>query len=68
MDVKPAATGPALNRDDPGQARLAQLNALLQRDNARPRNTLHQRLSVGCSRESGVELPGLCSGHPTNAG
>ena len=68
MDVKPAATGPAINRVDPGQADLAQENPLVQADNRRPRNTLHQRLSVGGAGESGVELPGLCSEHTTNAG
>ena len=68
MDVKPAATGPAMNREDPGQADLPQEDPLVQADNARPRNTLHKRLSVGRAGESGVELPGLCSGHPTNAG
>ena len=68
MDVKPAATGPAINRDDPRQADFAQENPLVQLDNARPHNTLHQRLLVGRASESGVELPGLCSGHPTNAG
>ena len=68
MDVKPAATGAAINRNDPGQASLAQENPIVQPGNARPRNTLHQRLSVGRASESGVKLPGLCSGHPTNAG
>ena len=68
MDVNPAATGPAIKCDDPGQAGLAQKNPLVQPDNARPRNTLHQHLSVGHASESGVELPGLCNGHPTNAG
>ena len=68
MDVKPAATGPAINRDHPRQAGLAQENPLVQPGNARPRNTLHQRLSVGRASESGVELPDLCTGPPTNAG
>ena len=68
MDVEPTATGPAINRDDPGQANLAREDPLAQPDNARPRNTLRQRLSVGRAGEGGVKLPGLCSGHPTNAG
>ena len=33
MDVKPAAAGPAVNRDDPGQANLAQEDPLVQPDN-----------------------------------
>ena len=68
MDVKPAATGPAINGNDLEQADLARENPLAQPDNAQPGNTLHQRLSVGPAGESGVELPGLCSGHATNAG
>ena len=44
MDVKPAATGPAMNCDDPGQPDLARENPVAQPDNARPRNTLRQRL------------------------
>ena len=68
MDVKLAATGTAINRDDPRQANLAQENPLVQPDNALLRNTLQQRLSVRRASKSGVELPGICSGHPTNAG
>ena len=30
MDVKPAATGRSINRDDPGRAGLAQKKPLLQ--------------------------------------
>ena len=41
MDVKPAATGPAINRDDPGHAGLAQKKPLVQPGNARPLNALH---------------------------
>ena len=68
MDVKAAATGPAINRADPGQADLARERPLPQPDNARPRNTLRRRPSVGRAGENGVELPGLCSGHQRNAG
>ena len=68
MNVKPAAAGPAVNRDDPRQADLAREDPLVQPDNARTRKTLHQRLSVGHASEKGDELPGSCSRHPTNAG
>ena len=68
MDFKPAPAGPAVNRDDPRQADLPREDPLVQPDNAGPHNTLHQRLSVGRAGEKGVELPGSCSGHPTNAG
>ena len=68
MDVKPAAVEPAVNRDDPRQADLAQEDPLVQPDNARPRNTLHQCLSVGHAGRKGVDLPGTCSRHPTNTG
>ena len=46
MDVQSAAARPAVNRDDPRQADLAQEDSLVPPNNARPRNTLHQRLSV----------------------
>ena len=62
MDVKPAATRPAKDRNEPGKAGLAQENPLVQPDNARPGNTLHRRLLVGRASESNVELPGFCSG------
>ena len=68
MDVKPAATRPAIDPNDPGQADLAQENPLVQADNAQQRNTPHQCLSVRRAGESGVELPGLCSRYQTNAG
>ena len=68
MDVKPAAAEPTVNRDDPRQADPAQEDPLVHHDNVRPRNTLHQRMSVGHASEKGVELPGSCSGHPTNTG
>ena len=46
MDVRPAATRPAINRDDPVQANLARENPLAQSDNGRPRNTLRNCLAV----------------------
>ena len=68
MDVKLAATGSSISRDDPRQADFARENFLARPDNAQPRNTLRQRLSVRRAGERGIELAGLCSGHPTNAG
>ena len=68
MGFKPAAEGPAIKRDDPGQADLARESLLAQPDNARPRNTLRRRLLVRRASESSAELPSLCSGHPTNEG
>ena len=68
MGVKAAAKGPAINRDDPGPANLARESPLAQPEDAPPRNTLRRRLSVRRAGESRAELPGLCSGHPTNAG
>ena len=68
MGVKSAAKGPAINRDDPEQADPARESPLAQPDDAQPRNTLRRRVSVGRAGESGAELPGLCSRHPTNAG
>ena len=68
MDVKSAAAEPAVNRDDPGRTDLAQEDPLVQPDNVRTRNTLHQRLSFRQAGEKGLELPGSCSGHRTNAG
>ena len=62
------AAEPAINRDDPRRADLAQEDPLVQPDNARPRDTLHQRLSVGRAGRKGVDLPGTCNGHPTNMG
>ena len=66
--VKPTAAEPAVDRDDPGRADLTQEDPLVQRDKARPRDTLHQRLSVGHAGGKGVDLPGACNGHPTNMG
>ena len=68
MDFNPAAAEPAVNRDNPRQADFAQEDPLVPPDNARLRNTLHQRLSVGRAGKKGVELPGSGSGHPKNAG
>ena len=68
MGVEPAAKGPAITRDNPGQTDLARESPLAQPDDAGPRNTLRRSLSVGRAGESGAELPGLCSGRPTNAG
>ena len=46
MDLTPTAAESAVNRDDPGQANLAQEDPLVQPNNAQPRNTLQQHLSV----------------------
>ena len=56
--------GPAVNRDDPGRAELAPKDILVQPDKTRPRNTLHQRLSVGHAGGKCVDLPNACNGHP----
>ena len=68
MDVTPTDAESAVNRDDPGQANLAQEDPLLQPDNARLRNTLQQRLSVGHTGGKDVKLPGTCNGHPKSRG
>ena len=68
MDVTPTAAESAVNRDDPGRANLAQEDPLVQPDNARPRNTLQQRLSVGHTSGKDVNLPGTCNGHPKSTG
>ena len=68
MDVTPTAAESAVNRDDPGRANLAQEDPLVQPDKARPRNTLHQRLSVGRSGGNDVDLPDTCNGHPKSRG
>ena len=67
MDVKPTAAESAVNRDNPERANLAQEDPLFQPDKARPRNTLHQRLSVGRAGGKDVNLPGTCNGHPIGA-
>ena len=68
MDVTPTAAGWATNHNDPGRARLAQKDPLVQPNNARPRNTLQQRLSTGHTSGEGVNLPGTCNGHPRSTG
>ena len=68
MDVTPTAAESAVNRDGPGRADLAQEDPLVQPDKARPRNTLHQRLSVGHAGGKDVDLPSPCNGHPKNSG
>ena len=66
--VIPLAAESAVNRDDPRRAHLAQDDPLVQPDNTRARDTLHQRLSVGHAGRKGVVLPGTCNTHPTNVG
>ena len=68
MDVTPTAAESAVNRDDPGRANLAQEDPLVPPDDARPRNTLQQRLSVGHTGGKDVNLPGTCNGHPKSRG
>ena len=68
MDVTATAAESAINHDDPGQANLAQKDPLVQPNNARPRNTLQQRLSVGHTGGKDVNLPGTCNGHPKSRG
>ena len=68
MDVTPTAAESAIIRDDPGRANLAQEDCLVQPHKARPRNTLHQRLSVGHACRKDVDLHGACHGNPKNRG
>ena len=68
MDVTPTAAESAINHDDPGRANLAQKDPLVQPNDARPRNTLQQRLSVGHTGGKNVNLPGRCNGHPKSRG
>ena len=68
MDVTPTAAESAINRNDPWQTDLAQKDPLVQPDEARPCNTLRQRLSVGRASEKDGDLPGACNGHPANRG
>ena len=68
IDVTPMAAEWAVNRDDPGQANLAQQDPLVQPNNTRPRNTLQQRLSVGHTGGTDVNLPSRCNGHPKSRG
>ena len=66
LDVRQTAAESAVNRDDPVRADLAQEDPLVQPDKARPRNTLHQHLSVRHAGEKDVDLPDACNGHPKN--
>ena len=59
MDGKPAAAGPAVNRDDLRQADVAQEEPLVQPDNARPRDTLHQR----CRSDAPARKASNCPPH-----
>ena len=68
MDVTPTAAESAVSRDDPRRANLAQQVPLVQPNNARPRNTLQQRLSVRHTGRKDVNLPGTCNGHPKSRG
>ena len=68
MDVTPTAAEWAINHDDPGRANLAQKDSLVQPNDAQPRNTLQQRLSVAHTGRKGVNLPGTCNGHPKSRG
>ena len=58
MDVTRTAAESAVNRHDPGRAKLAQEDPLVQPDKARPRNTFHQLLLVGHTGWKDVDLPG----------
>ena len=64
INVTPMAAESAISHDDPGRANLAQKDSLVQPNNARPRNTLQQRLLVGHTGGKGVNLPGTCNRHP----
>ena len=68
MDITRTAAELATNHDDPGRANLAQKDHLVQPNNARPRNTLQQRLSIGHTSGQGVNQPGTCNGHPKSRG
>ena len=68
MDVTPTAAESAVNGNDPERTDLAQEDPLVQFDKARPRNTLHQCLSVGHAGRKDVNLPGAFNGHPKNRG
>ena len=68
MDVTPTAAQSAINHDNPGRANLAQIDPLVQPNNARPSNTLQQRLSVGHTSGAGVNLPSTCNRHPRSRG
>ena len=64
MDVTTTAAESVINRNNPGRANLTQEDPLVQPDNAPPRNTLQQGLSVGHSSGKDVNQPGTCNGHP----
>ena len=68
MEVTPTAAEWAINHDDPERGNLAQKDPLAQPNNARPRNTLQQRLSVGHTSGKDVNLPGTCNGQPKSRG
>ena len=68
MDVTPTAAESAMNQDESGRANLAQKDPLVQSNNARPRNTLQQRVSIGHTSRESVNLPGTCTGHPKSGG
>ena len=68
MDVTPTAAESAMNHNNPERANLAQKDPLVQPNNARPRNTLQQRLSVRHTSGESVNLPGTCNGHPRSRG
>ena len=68
MNFTPTAAESATNYDDPRRADLAQKDPLVQPNNARPRNTLQQRLSTGHTSGEGINLPGTCNGHPRSRG
>ena len=64
MNVTPTAAESAMNHDDPGRGNLAQKDPLVQPNNARPRNTLQQRLWIMHTSGEGVNLPSTCKRHP----
>ena len=68
MYVTPTAMKSVINHDDPGRANLAQKDPLVQPNDARPRNTLQQRLSVRHTGGKDVTLPGTCNGHLKSRG
>ena len=68
MDVTLTAADSAINHDDPGRANLAQKVPLVQPNDARPRNTLQQRLSVGHTNGKVVNLPDTCNRYPKSRG
>ena len=68
MDITPTAADLAVHRDKPGRVDPAQEDPLVQPDNARTRNTLHQRPSVGRAGGKDVDLPGTCNRHLKNRG